>query len=71
MTNIEKILEIATSVLGIQATSETSQVNCQGWTSLKTVQMIMALDEAGIAVPFEKIADIHSVQDVIDISGRA
>jgi acyl carrier protein len=70
MNNAEKILAAATSVFDRQVSPQMSQSNCADWTSLKTLQIIMALDEMGIVVPFEKIVDIHSIQDIIDLSNK-
>ena len=36
-----------------------------GWDSLKTLQIVMALDEAGYEIPLEKIAEIGSVRDIL------
>ena len=43
--------------------------NTPGWDSLKTLQIVMAMDEAGLSVPFEKIAEIRSVRDILDVLG--
>jgi acyl carrier protein len=44
--------------------------NTPSWDSLKTLQIVMALDEEGIAVPFERIAEIRSVADILAMTGE-
>jgi acyl carrier protein len=62
----ERILEVAKDVLG-KFVDETSDMNnIPNWDSLKTLQMIMALDEEGITIPLEKIAKIKSISDLIN-----
>lgn len=36
----------------------------QNMSSLKQLQIIMALDAEGISIPIEKIGSIHSVEDI-------
>jgi len=62
-----RILEAAGSVLG-GASIETSMENSPEWDSLKTLQIVMALDEAGISIPFERIAEIRSVRDIMEMA---
>jgi acyl carrier protein len=69
MARSAKIIEAAREVLGPDVSGETSMATCPKWDSLQTLQIIMALDEAGISIPFEKIADIHSVRDIVEIAG--
>jgi acyl carrier protein len=55
-------------VLGFAVSEESSVENVVGWDSLKTLQMVMALDEVGYEIPLEKIAEIKSVRDVLAFS---
>ena len=41
-----------------------------GWDSLKTLQIVMSLDEAGFSIPLEKIAEVRSVADLIRFTGQ-
>ena len=41
-----------------------------GWDSLKTLQIVMALDEAGYEIPLEKIAEIKSVRDIMSFAQK-
>ena len=64
----QTILKIASDVLGLPVTEATSMEEAPGWDSLKTLQIVMALDEAGISIPLEKIAEVRSVGDLIRFS---
>lgn len=64
----EKILTVVRSVLGGDATLGTSMANSPAWDSLRTLQIVMGLDEEGVSIPFEKIAEIKSVADILDIA---
>ena len=35
------------------------------WDSLKTLQIVMSLDEAGLSIPLERIAEVKGVPDLI------
>ncbi|MPM77703.1 hypothetical protein SDC9_124711 [bioreactor metagenome] len=61
----ERILEVAKDVLGKFVDETTDMNNTPDWDSLKTLQIIMALDEKGITIPLEKIAKIKSISDLI------
>lgn len=61
----DKVLAVVRSVLGEDANLETSMANTPTWDSLKTLQIVMGLDEAGVSVPFERIAEIKSVSDIL------
>ena len=63
------ILNITRSVLGAEISESTSMKTCPEWTSVKTLQIVMGLDEAGVSIPFEKIAEIRSVRDIIRLAG--
>lgn len=65
-----KILEIAKDILGNDINVSTTMNNCPDWSSLKTIQIIMALDDAGIKIQIEKMARIKSIKDIIDISNE-
>ncbi|MDR0652831.1 MAG: acyl carrier protein [Synergistaceae bacterium] len=62
------ILNIARSVLGAETSENTSMETCPEWTSIRTLQMVMGLDEAGVSIPFEKIAEIRSVGDIMRLA---
>lgn len=62
-----EIIEIARSILGDEVSMETSMESMPAWDSLKTLQIVMALDEAGISLPFEKIIEIRSIRDIVNI----
>jgi acyl carrier protein len=65
----DKIIEIARTILGTDASEETSMDNTPSWDSLKTLQIVMALDEAGISLPFERIAEIRALSDILEMAG--
>jgi acyl carrier protein len=60
----DKIIGIMRTILP-DTTIGTSMENTPSWDSLKTLQIVMALDEEGIAIPFERIAEIRSVSDIL------
>jgi len=64
----ETIIGVVRTVLGNDASIGTSMENTLNWDSLKTLQIVMGLDEAGISVPFEKIVEIRSVLDIIRVA---
>ena len=57
-----KVIAAASDILGysVDASSSLSDVS-----SLKILQIIMALDEEGISVPLEKIARVKSIRDIM------
>jgi acyl carrier protein len=63
---IEKVVGIIGTILP-GASAETSMENTPAWDSLKTLQIVMALDEDGVDIPFERIAEIRSVADILAI----
>jgi acyl carrier protein len=67
----DRIIEIARTILGDHVSIETSMENTPSWDSLKTLQIVMALDEADISVPFEKIAEIRSILDITEMAGES
>ncbi len=59
------LLQIVAEVLGEPVTIANSVENVSGWDSLKTIQLVMALDESGFNIPLERITEIRSVGDII------
>ncbi|MDR1874557.1 MAG: acyl carrier protein [Synergistaceae bacterium] len=59
-----QILNIISEVLGVSVSESDSVDTVAGWDSLKTLQIVMALEEAGCSIPLEKIAEIKSVGDI-------
>jgi acyl carrier protein len=68
---VENILDILSEVLGTSVSEDSSVDNVAGWDSLKTLQVVMALDEAGYEIPLEKIAEIKSVRDILSFAVKA
>lgn len=60
----EKILAVVSDMLNIEATLDTKMEETAKWDSLKTLQIIMRLEEEEVFVPIEKIAKIKSVSDI-------
>ena len=67
---MQMILKIVSEVLGVPATEGTLMEDVAGWDSLKTLQIVMSLDEAGFSIPLEKIAEVRSVADLIRFTGQ-
>ncbi|MDR3265320.1 MAG: acyl carrier protein [Synergistaceae bacterium] len=65
MRNDERIIGIVAETLGVSVSGDSSIGDVAGWDSLKTLQIVMALDEAGYGIPIEKIADVKSVRDIL------
>jgi len=61
----DKILRIVSEILGSDVNENLTMADFEKWDSLKTLQIIMALDEEGISIPLEKIAKVKSVKDLI------
>ena len=59
------IIKIAKQILGDEVNINTSINNNADWSSIKTIQLIMALDEEGINIPIEKMSMIQSIKDII------
>ena len=70
MILMQTVFKIVSEILGHEVTADTSMENTEGWDSLKTLQIVMALDEAGVSIPLEKIAEIRSVADIVRFSGQ-
>lgn len=64
------IIEIVSEALGTPVFEDSSMDSVTGWDSLKTLQIVMALDEAGYEIPLEKIAEIKSVKDILSFAVR-
>jgi acyl carrier protein len=62
---VTQIIDIVSEVLGSPVSEDSSVESAAGWDSLKTLQIVMALDEAGYEIPLEKIAEIRSVRDIL------
>jgi acyl carrier protein len=60
-----QIVGIVSEVLGTPVAEDSSAKDVAGWDSLKTLQIVMALEEAGCEIPLEKIAEIQSVKDIL------
>jgi acyl carrier protein len=65
-----QIVGIVSEVLGTPVAEGSSVSDMPGWDSLKTLQIVMALDEAGYEIPLEKIAEIKSVKDILSFVTR-
>lgn len=74
MILMQTVFKIVSEILGHEVTADTSidtsMENTEGWDSLKTLQIVMALDEAGVSIPLEKIAEIRTVADIVRFSGQ-
>ena len=62
-------MSVARSVLGSEISENASLETCPEWPSIRTLQIVMGLDEAGVSIPFEKIAEIRSVGDIMRLAG--
>ena len=67
---MQKIIEMVSAILGVPVTGDTSMEDVKGWDSMRTLQIVMALDEAGFSIPLEKIAEVRSVADLIRFTGQ-
>ena len=65
----EKVIEIMKDVLETEDISLiTSQENCENWNSLRHLNLVSELEEAfNMEFEPEEIADMHSVNSIIDI----
>ena len=64
----QTILKTVSDVLGLPVTEGSSMEDVPGWDSLKTLQIVMTLDEAGVSIPLERIAEVRTVGDLIRFS---
>lgn len=62
------IVNTIENILDESVTLQTKVDDINAWTSLKMLQIIMALEDEGIIIPIEKMAQIHSVSDIINIA---
>lgn len=67
----DKIIRIINDVLEKDVNESTTVEGCENWTSLKMLQIVMALEEINITIPIEKISRIHSVTDLINLADEA
>jgi acyl carrier protein len=67
---VQNIVDIVSEALGTPVFEDSSMDSVAGWDSLKTLQVVMALDEAGYEIPLEKIAEIKSVKDILSFAIR-
>lgn len=65
----EKVIEIMKDVLETEDISlNTSQENCENWNSLRHLNLVSELEDAfNMEFEPEEIADMHSVNSIIDI----
>ena len=65
-----QIIDVVSGVLKTPVSGESRVEDVTGWDSLKTLQIVMALDEAGYEIPLEKIAEIKSVRDILSFAQK-
>ena len=65
----DRIIDIVRKILP-DSSIATSMDNTPSWDSLKTLQIVMALDEENITIPFERKAEIRSVADILAMAGE-
>ena len=63
----EQLLELIKPILG-NGCENITEDNSAPLDSLKVLQIIMALDEAGVSLPMEHIASIRSVNDILNLA---
>ena len=65
----DKIIKIMKDVLETEDISlNTSQDNCENWNSLRHLNLVSELeDEFGVEFEPEEIAEMHSVNSIIEI----
>ena len=64
----EKILEILSSVLGVQVDETCSQANCAKWNSINQLNIVVELEmEFNISLEPEEIGEMKSYNDIIRI----
>lgn len=68
---MQKITDIVSNILGVLVTETTKMEDVAGWDSMRTLQIVMAMDEAGLPIPLEKIAEVRSVADLIKFAGKS
>jgi acyl carrier protein len=65
---VTQIVDVVSGILGSPVSEDSTVENTAGWDSLKMLQIVMALEEAGYEVPLEKIAEIKSVRDIVSFA---
>lgn len=65
----DKVIKIMKDVLETEDISlNTSQENCENWNSLRHLNLVSELeDEFGVEFEPEEIAEMHSVNSIIEI----
>ena len=65
----DKVIKIMKDVLETEDISlNTSQDNCENWNSLRHLNLVSELeDEFGVEFETEEIAEMHSVNSIIEI----
>ena len=65
----EKVIKIMKDVLEMDEVSmNTSQENCENWNSLRHLNLVSELeDEFGVEFEPEEIAEMHSVNSIIEM----
>lgn len=67
----EKLYEIIAEVLEIEkdrVTADLMMEDTEEWDSIAHIRIVAEIEESLVAeIPFDKIADIKSVQDFLDI----
>ena len=56
VSKMNAVVKIVSEVLGLPVTAESSMENTEGWDSLKTLQIVMALDEVHEIYPHDVVA---------------
>lgn len=65
---LRQLLADAFEVRGDQVTADATQQTIESWDSLHHLQMVMALEQHyGMQIPSERIPEIKSVADIIQI----
>lgn len=61
----QNILSIISDILETPVTAQTLRKDVPVWDSLMTLRIVMALDEAGISIPIEKVPQITGAGDIL------
>jgi len=62
---IDSIIKVIGETLGIQANEEIAQDNCEGWSSLQHLNIIVALEDVfNISFEPEDIVNMKSVKEI-------
>ena len=61
----QNILSIISDILETPVTAQTLRKDVPAWDSLMTLRIVMALDEAGIPIPLEKVPQITGAADIL------